>query len=350
MAEAVEGAANVEAPPAEAAINVRTPGDHDALAFLTRARESAVAISAQLAERTGQTAPAPTPTREAQAPVETPAEAGAEVVRAAPASLVELPDGSRIPLDKLVEHWSGGGLRQADYTQKTQALADNRRAAEAERQKLGAEARRLDGIIGQLEGALAAPRPSPQQEAEARATDPGEWAAQEVERQRISNNLHLARNARAQALDAAFRAQIPVEIEQLQAKEPEFKLPSGELNTALYNEVGKYAVEKLGYTPEQWNDEVKHPAVIAAFKGMRHDDRTRKTEQVGKRIASAPKILRPGGGSNDPAGQAQDGMKHAMDALARNPGNRDAIAATFLARSRETMAAIRAAGPRKSVS
>ena len=327
--------------------NPKTDLDHSALAFLDRAKASAVALSAELVKRTGQDTP-PLPRARAAEPEAPTAEGEPEVVRVAPAapaapgSLVEMEDGSRVPLDKLVEHWKGGGLRQADYTQKTQALAEHRRAAEAERAKLGAEASQLGSIIGQLEGALAAPRRNAQQDAEFRAADPGEWAAQETERIRMSDNLVRARSARAQALDAAFRAQIPIEVEQLQAKEPEFKLPNGDLNTALYAEVGKYAVDELGYTPEQWQNEVKHSAVIAAYKGMRHDARARKTEQVGERVASAPRILRPGAGSNEPRGQAQDGSKRALEALARNPSNRDAIAQGFLAQRQVTLAAVRA--------
>jgi len=45
---------------------------------------------------------------------------------------VELPDGRRIPEETILE-WERSGLRQADYTRKTQALAEERRRLEAER-------------------------------------------------------------------------------------------------------------------------------------------------------------------------------------------------------------------------
>lgn len=55
---------------------------------------------------------------------------------------VVLPDGSEIPVDELVR----GYQRQSDYTKKTQALAEERRTLDAERQTVASRAQEIDQL------------------------------------------------------------------------------------------------------------------------------------------------------------------------------------------------------------
>lgn len=86
--------------------------------------------------------------------------AGEEVVELATGQTIRLPDGTEVPVDKAV-------LFQADYTRKTQELAEQRRAFESEKQQVEQLKQQVDETFQLM-----------QEWYEPRAANPVGWAAE----------------------------------------------------------------------------------------------------------------------------------------------------------------------------
>ena len=66
-------------------------------------------------------------------------------------------DGEEFSLDE-VKEWKAGSMMQADYTKKTQALADDRKALDADREALKASQSKLSDLSAELEVLVAEDR------------------------------------------------------------------------------------------------------------------------------------------------------------------------------------------------
>jgi hypothetical protein len=223
----------------------------------------------------------PEPTEPAEAPpvVEASGDAGTEPAPAGEANwwdslpeTVTLPNGQVVPRQELL----GGGLRQADYTRKTQELAAKRQYAEWGEQTL--MALRQDPV-GTLRGIAEQMKLIPQGQQEydpSEDPDPAMLAVAGLRSEFEEHQQRLDRLAEARMIEEA-----KAELRDMQARYPDF----GEEAMKLVIELGQREDNPVGLTMEQgywlWKGQqaVKSEAAAAAAK--------QKAEQEAAVLASA---------------------------------------------------------------
>ena len=229
-------------------------------------------------------------------------------------------DGQEVSLDEL----KLGYLRQSDYTRKTQAAAEQRKAAEAQQQNYestlqsllaaaGADLSRFEGV--NWEG-LAAQDPAQYQQAKAIF----EQAQSTYNLIRGQAEQHMTQmQERAQA-ELKQRAQESLGV--LKSTIPNW-------SNDLYYEIGDYAQKELGVSSDEFNNIADHRSITAMWKAMQYD--RAKTVTAEKKVKASPqKTL---SGSKADANKVNSGEKYrkARDKL-RKTGSMDAAVQALLNR------------------
>lgn len=197
-----------------------------------------------------------------------------------------------------------GYQRQADYTKKTQEVATERKEVEAERERIQAErnhyAQNLNRIQAQLESGLQ----EQQQIDWQRLIDenPQEYLKQ----------THLAQSRQAQlqqvyaeqqklaAITQAEAQQRHVSFLQQQQEELLAKLPDWKDEAKAKAEktaLREYLLSQ-GYKEQDVAAVADHKAVLMARKAMLYDQMISKANAAAKKVASVPRIEKPGTGVN----------------------------------------------------
>ena len=197
-----------------------------------------------------------------------------------------------------------GYQRQADYTKKTQEVATERKEVEAERERIQAErnhyAQNLNRIQAQLESGLQ----EQQQIDWQRLIDenPQEYLKQ----------THLAQSRQAQlqqvyaeqqklaAITQAEAQQRHVSFLQQQQEELLAKLPDWKDEAKAKAEktaLREYLLSQ-GYKEQDVVAVADHKAVLMARKAMLYDQMISKANAAAKKVASVPRIEKPGTGVN----------------------------------------------------
>lgn len=226
-------------------------------------------------------------------------------------------DGKQVTLtqDQLADAYKNG-LRQSDYTQKTMALADQRKTAEAEAQKAIAErqtyANNLQKMSAQLEGAI-------EQQAKIDwdsliTNDPVEAMRQQhllqkrqaqlaQSQQELHRIAQLSQSEQAEAL----RGHLQSQQQELLAKLPEWK---DEGKAKSEREAIKAYLTKEGYDAKAIEQISDHRAVVLSRKAMLYDQMVAKASAAAKKVQNLPtKVERPGVSSQP---EAPDGRSAAM--------------------------------------
>jgi len=229
-------------------------------------------------------------------------------------------DGQEVSLDEL----KLGYLRQSDYTRKTQAAAEQRKAAETQQQNYesslqsllaaaGADLSRFEGV--NWEG-LAAQDPAQYQQAKAIF----EQAQSTYNLIRGQAEQHMTQmQERAQA-ELKQRAQESLGV--LKSTIPNW-------SNDLYYEIGDYAQKELGVSSDEFNNIADHRSITAMWKAMQYD--RAKTVTAEKKVKASPqKTL---SGSKADANKVNSGEKYrkARDKL-RKTGSMDAAVQALLNR------------------
>lgn len=197
-----------------------------------------------------------------------------------------------------------GYQRQADYTKKTMEVAEQRKAADAERTKAFQErqayAANLQRMQAQLEGTLQEQQQNIQWE-KLLAEDPVEYLKQR----------HLAESRQAQlnqvlAEQQRVGSQMQAEAEQvrrthLQAQQQELlaKLPhwADETKAKAEKTALREYLLKEGYDPSTVDSLSNARDVLTARKAMLYDQIMGKAEVAAKKVSTLPtKVLQPGKG------------------------------------------------------
>lgn len=257
------------------------------------------------------------------------AEEGAEpAVTADP--LVKFDDGTELTLSEVKR----GFLRQQDYTRKTQELATQRKQVETERAAYLSEKRQvaerltplIQAAMAQLEGGTDA-----QAMAELRVTDPGAYAVKMMEIQTRREQIARLQNEQMALAERAERE----EHERMQQERAQRaaasrdalmeRIPAAKKDfRGWYNAVGEYALAN-GISPEAWDNEVDHSAILMVYKAMQYDAAARKAPATKEQLRKAPQPMRPG--STKPPGYAQArALTEATARAAKSGSIEDAIA------------------------
>lgn len=213
-------------------------------------------------------------------------------------------DGKVVELSKAeLAGYYKNGLRQADYTRKTMEAAEQRKAADAERQAALQErslyAQNLQKMQAQLEGAL---------EEQSRIdwdsllqSDPVEYLKQQALAQKRQATLQQNLQQQA-ALQQQFQAEqqkayiqtLQDQQEALLAKVPEWK--DAKKASADKAALREYLLEQ-GYDKQSVDSVADAKAVVLARKAMLYDQMIAKASVAAKKVSTLPtKVERPGNG------------------------------------------------------
>jgi len=223
------------------------------------------------------------PDAAAEAPEET------EPVSTAP---IRLSDGTTLTLEEVEK----GYLRQADYTRKTQAVAEQRKAQETEFEAVRAERQQYATQLQMLAEVLASQGPDAPPP-ELRQTDPAEYAARMADV--MAHQQHLATVAAKQqqvqsqvaADQAAKQAQyLAAERERLLDVVPEWRDQA--IATRDLQALRAVGAE-YGFSDQELDSVADHRALLLLRDAKAWRDHRKATDHVKPKIAKAP-VLKPG--------------------------------------------------------
>lgn len=231
-----------------------------------------------------------------------------------------------VSLDDLIKSYQLG----TDYTQKTQALAEQRKAVEAERSAVEQAKQLRDQYAQRLEliETVLTEQNKPENLEALKETDPIGYAmkvAEQVqrdkqiaavngERQRLAEKQHAERSAQAQQYLAEQHARLSQVI-------PEFADP--QKSQEIRKDIRTYA-QGMGFTEQELNQVYDSRAVQVLWEAAQFRKLMAQKPEVTKKVAEAPKTLKPGAGkvvNND-----LDAMNKDMARLRKSGNTRDAAA------------------------
>ena len=230
-----------------------------------------------------------------------------------------------VELDELIN----GYQRSKDYTQKSQALAEQRKAIDAERghleqvkQERMAYAQKLQALDSFL---------SQQNRGEdlevLKETDPIGYAVKVAEQSQREKQLSVVRAeqnriAQQQQVEQQQNLQnhLKYESDKLTSVIPELATPKGD---AIRKEIREYA-KSVGWSDQELSSVYDHRAVLTLYKAMKFEQLQKGKPDTLKKVQQAPKMLKPGT-STPNTKSAQD--KQVMQRLRQSGKVRDAAAA-----------------------
>lgn len=206
-------------------------------------------------------------------------------------------DGEEIAVSE--EELLKGYSRQADYSRKTQALAEQRKAAEAEYMSIRQEREHYARTLAEVQSVLAQQAPQEEDWDRLYAEDPVSYAVKR-ERARQHEEAQAAlqvEQAKVQQQMQAEQQQQLAQFVQAQAAQLVERIPEWKDVTVAKAEkqrIKAYAAEVVGYSPEELNKLYDHRAVALLRKAMMFDELQARKPIAEKKIASAPKMVAPG--------------------------------------------------------
>lgn len=222
----------------------------------------------------------------------------------------ELPDDAKVKIgdDEVTLHeLKRGFLREADYTRKTQALAEERRVhqetARTEVDGLRNERAQYVQQLAEVQHVLAQLKPQEPNWAELYQTDPGQYAAQrelwrsyqdqqtqvEVERQRAIQQSH-------EDYKRELKAYVAEEAVKLKEKLPEWSKKEVRDKFVEWGTSNGFSAEELGNLTD-------HRAVLTAYKAMLYDELKAKQKALKPTQVKVgqPKTAKPGNAATAPS-------------------------------------------------
>jgi hypothetical protein len=230
-----------------------------------------------------------------------------------------------VELDELIN----GYQRSKDYTQKSQALAEQRKAMDAEREHLEqvkqermAYAQKLKALDSFL---------SQQNKGEdlevLKETDPIGYAVKVAEQSQREKQLAVVRAEQqriAQQQQAeqqqSLQNHLKAESEKLASVIPELNTPKGD---AIRKEIREYA-KSVGWSDQELASVYDHRAVLTLYKAMKFEQLQKGKPETLKKVQQAPRMLKPGTSTPDTK-SSED--KQVMQRLRQSGKVRDAAAA-----------------------
>ena len=200
-----------------------------------------------------------------------------------------------VDLDELIKGYS----RTSDYTKKTQSLAEQRKQVEAERTKIEEAAKLRDTYSQRLQVIEQMLSAQPEEDLTAlKDSDPVGYAikvAEKMEREKQLSAVRAEREA-VQAKQAAeqqerLKAHLSQEAERLKAAIPD--LADEVKGEVIRKEIRDYA-RSNGWTDQELSQVYDHRAVIALYRAMQFEKLQKAKPAVQKKVAEAPKALKPG--------------------------------------------------------
>jgi hypothetical protein len=233
-----------------------------------------------------------------------------------------------VTIDELIKNYQLG----ADYTKKTQEIAEQRKAIEEgikevqeSKQVRDLYSQRLQAVEEFLQKQVT--DATPQDLAELKENDPVGYAVKIAEITEKKENLSAVQQERAkiaqqQQLDQKrfLQQKVVEEAQKLSQILPEFSDPNkGE---QLRNEIRAYG-KSVGFTDAEMSNVIDHRHVLMLRKAQLYDQLQKNKPNVTKKVNSAPKMVKSGN-KVDPSNR--DVRKKNMAKLKQSGKVRDAVA------------------------
>ena len=208
--------------------------------------------------------------------------------------------------DELIKGYQQG----VDYTKKSQALAEQRKALEAERQHLeyvkqerqayAQKLKALDSFLSQQDQGVNLDV--------LKETDPIGYAVAVAEQNQREKQLAVVRAeqqriAQQQQAEqqASLQNHLRQESEKLVSLIPELATPQGD---AIRKQIRDYA-KSVGWTDQELSSVYDSRAVVSLYKAMKYEQLQKSKPEVTKKLQAAPKMMRSGT-SAPPTRSSQD--------------------------------------------
>lgn len=230
-----------------------------------------------------------------------------------------------VPLDELLKGYS----RTADYTRKTQEIAETRKAVEADRAKIEEAARLRDTYAQRLQVIeQMLNQDSGEDLATLKETDPIGYAvkvAEQSEREKQLNAVRAEQQRLAQQQQAEqserLKAHLAAEAQKLAEAIPELSDPAK--GQAIRTDIRNYA-QKLGFSEQELAQVYDSRAVTALYKAMQYDKLVSNKGEASKKVSQAPRMLKPG--TSVPEARQSQEVKNMRGRLKKSGRAKDAAA------------------------
>lgn len=229
----------------------------------------------------------------------------------------------KVPLEELVKGYS----READYSRNKNALAEERRALEAERATLTPERELYRSLLPQLQAQLEADPYANVDLDRLRADDPAEYAAVVADKQTRKEQLAAVKaeqerltRAQQEEQSKAFKEHLQQEQQRLLAAVPEWKDP--EKAKAGFAEIAA-AVKSYGFTDQDLASISDHRLYLMA-RDAAAGQKLRASKPKAQAKVEAVKTARPGAGTQQP--KAVTDTARLRERLRRTGSEKDAAA------------------------
>ena len=200
-----------------------------------------------------------------------------------------------VELDELIKGYQQG----TDYTKKSQALAEQRKAIEAERghlEQVKQERQAYAQKLQALDSFLTQQNQGVDLEV-LKETDPIGYAVAVAEQSQREKQLAVVRNeqqriAQQQQAEqqASLQAHLRTESEKLVTLIPELATPQGD---AVRKQIRDYA-KSVGWTDQELSSVYDSRAVHTLYKAMKYEQLQKSKPELNKKLQSAPKMMRSG--------------------------------------------------------
>jgi hypothetical protein len=230
-----------------------------------------------------------------------------------------------VPLNELINGYS----RTADYTRKTQELAEARKAALAEFDQVRTERAQYAHLLNALQQQVEANTPAEPDWDRLRADDPIEYSVQWAEKQRQQQRLYAIQQEQGRLAEIAQFEQaqhnqsvLMQERDALLTVVPEWKNPE----TAKQERDALLAYgQQNGFHADELKSLVDHRSVAILRKAMLFDQLQNRAGQVKPVQRQAAPVLRPGAANTVP--KSVSDLTRAKQRLAKTGSVRDAASA-----------------------
>ena len=229
-----------------------------------------------------------------------------------------------VSLDELLNGYS----RTADYQKKTQSLAEQRKAVEADRVKIDEAAKTRETYAQRLQviEQLLQQQDQGLDLASLKSEDPIAYAVamgEKMERDKQLQAVQMERQRVQQEQQSHQQAQLQKHIQAEQAKLveaiPEFK--DDVKAEVVRRDIRNYA-KSQGFTDQELSQVYDSRAVLALYKAAQYDKLMAGKGVTSKKVANAPKTIRPG--TSNPQSSENETVKKDRAALRQSGNKKDA--------------------------
>jgi len=229
-----------------------------------------------------------------------------------------------VSLDELLNGYS----RTADYQKKTQSLAEQRKAVEAERSKIAETAKVRDTYAQRLQviEQMLQQQSGTEDLTQLRENDPIGYALAVADRSEKEKQIYAIRAERqrvqqeqAQQQSQVLQSHVQQEQQKLVDLIPEFK---DEAKAEVIRRDIRVYAKSIGFSDQELSQVYDSRAVTALYKSMMYDKLVAGKSGTLKKVQSAPKTLRPG--TSNPKNSDQEGQKKDFERLRQSGNKKDA--------------------------